>query len=108
MTDSAALPSPMPDGSWLDSDTDEETFTETSARGGALSNEGRRAAIAAALPLLGVYFASGNQPLFASPALGRRQAVQERTELLCAIRLRVALAAAMKLRIILSADCRPA
>jgi hypothetical protein len=102
VTEPAARSASRFDDSWLDSGTDEETLTETSARGGALSNDGRRAAIAAALPLLGVYFASGNQPLFASPALGRRQAEQERTDLLCAIRLRVALAAAMKLRLILA------
>lgn len=102
MTEPAAVSSSRLDDSWLDSDTDEETLTETSALGGALSDDGRRSAIAAALPLLGVYFASGGQPLFASPAVGRLQAGQESTDLLCAIRLRVAIAAAMKLRVILA------
>ncbi|MET8864107.1 hypothetical protein ABZW11_14240 [Nonomuraea sp. NPDC004580] len=89
-------------GAWLDLDTDGETLDETEARGGALSAVGRKAAIAATLPLLGLYFTSGEQPLTVSPTLGKAVSGSLLHELLAGLRLRVALAAAARLEIILS------
>lgn len=86
----------------MDLDTDGETLSETEARGGALSAAGRRAAIAATLPLLGLYFTSGKQPLSVSSALEKSDSVSLLHELLAGLRLRVALAAAARLEVILS------
>lgn len=92
---------PESDLDWLNAVSENETFTETAARGGALSEPDRRAAIASALPLLGIYFASGNQPLHVMPAVSELGGV-EVVEVLWGIRFRVALAVAARLRGILT------
>ncbi len=87
---------------WFEVDTESETADESAALGGALSKEGRVAAIGSTLPLLGLYFSSGAQPLDARPAIGKTQAPDPaQSQLLAGIRLRVALAAAEKLRLLL-------
>jgi hypothetical protein len=89
---------------WLEVDNDQETWAEHEAQGGALSVEGRRAAIAAVIPLLGVYFASGTQPLVNQSALAGATTTPDdaTTELLAGLRLRVALAAASRLSALLA------
>ena len=102
MTEPASLP--VVETEWFDQELDAEAGLESVARGGQLSDVGRREAIAAALPLVGRYFASGNQPLYSQPALalGARSGHDETADLLAAIRLRVALAAAKRLQNILT------
>lgn len=89
--------------SWLDADSGEESPAETVARGGALSEAGRQAAIASTLPVLGLYFASGQQPLETRRAIAPAvdPAPDPTSALLAGIRLRVALAAAERLLTIL-------
>ena len=81
---------------WLDADGQTESFDQTAALGGALSKEGRRAAIRAALPVVGRYFQTKGSPglLRNARALGPTAAsahsVDER--LMAGLRLRAALA----------------
>lgn len=90
-------------GSWLDTDSSEESPADTAARGGTLSDAGRQAAIASTLPVLGLYFASGQQPLETRRAIAPviDFPSDPTSTLLAGIRLRVALAAAERLLAIL-------
>ncbi|MFC9688172.1 hypothetical protein ACFTSF_06495 [Kribbella sp. NPDC056951] len=87
---------------WFEIETDSEAADESAALGGALSTEGRVAAIGSTLPLLGLYFSSGSQPLEVRAAIGKADTLDPaQSQLLAGIRLRVALAAADRLQAIL-------
>lgn len=96
---------------WIELDPEEQDSAGSGARSGVLSPEARRAAVAAALPLVGRYFATGRQPLAPQPALGHgpRDPSGAGTHddegrpdaLLRALRLRAGLAAARRMSRIL-------
>lgn len=81
---------------WLDADGEAESLDQTAALGGALSKEGRRAAIKAALPVVGRYFQTRGSPGLLrnaralGPAAASSDSVDER--LMAGLRLRAALA----------------
>lgn len=108
-SDSPALASVDPQGgaAWVEIDSSDESWEHTIALGGSLSSEGRKAAIATALPLLGTYFSSGSQPLSSRTGISRQQhedtASTSTTALAAGLRLRAAIAAADRLSRILHA-----
>ncbi|MFC6088150.1 hypothetical protein [Saccharothrix lopnurensis] len=72
------------------------------ARSGTLSKAERRAAVGAAITVVGRYFSTGRRPMAPLEALGHREDLSgEGGALLAALRLRVALAAARRLRALL-------
>jgi len=94
-------------GAWVEVDDSDESWEQTIALGGSLSPEGRKAAIAAALPLLGTYFSSGSQPLSSRTGISRHRdedgASASTTALMAGLRLRAAIAAADRVSRVLGA-----
>lgn len=101
---------PRDGGGWIDRDMGDGNPEEIAARGSALGATARRAAIAAALSVVGRYFATGDQALTPQAALGHgHQDVnglglagnRPPDALLDALRLRAGLAAARRMGLIL-------
>jgi hypothetical protein len=98
----------MESRSWAEDDPSSETWDETFARGGSLSEQGRRSAIASSLPLLGTYFSSGQQELHSSPGLARSLEYDDTSSeaLIAALRLRTAISSSVRLRRVIGSAAR--
>lgn len=91
----------MSTGAWSDADVQTESPGQTAALGGTLSEEGRRAAIRAALPVVGRYFQTMGSPglLRTARAVGTAAAAPDSVDerLIAGLRLRAALSASRSL-----------
>lgn len=90
----------MTQDTWLDADTEDETPEENAVRGGYLSMAGRKAAIGAAVPLVGRYFQrrGSRTRLRNVAALAMDEQIRTLDErLLAGLRLRAALATSDRL-----------
>ena len=93
---------------WLGEPTEADVILVERAPGGALSAEGRQAAIEASLAILSLYFSDGEQELVDRSAVSSSPDDRELDELRAGLRLRVAIAAGRRLvQMIESIERRP-
>ncbi|MEU3368215.1 hypothetical protein [Streptomyces pseudogriseolus] len=96
----------MTENEWLGDTSVTDTKVIAEAPGGALSDLGRQAAVEASLPLLSVYFASGEQEVRERAAIAVSAEEPELDIIQAGLRLRVALAAGRRLTALLSSITR--